>query len=99
MEEKTVKNFNVGLLGLAFLLIITGFLTMSNVQPVILDSARNETSDGFVPGFSGDGFVSVAIVYAVFTLANFFAPSVVSVLGPRFTMIGKKERNIRILSV
>ena len=72
MEEKTVKNFNVGLLGLAFLLIITGFLTMSNVQPVILDSARNETSDGFVPGFSGDGFVSVAIVYAVFTIANFF---------------------------
>ena len=93
MKEETVKNFNVSLLGISFLLVMTGFQTMSNIQPMILDSARNETSDGFVPGFSGDGFVSVAIVYAVFTLANFFAPSVVSVLGPRFTMIGKRERN------
>ena len=88
MKEETVKNLNVGLLGISFLFVMTGFLTMSNIQPIVLDSARNETSDGFVPGFNGDGFVSFAIVYIVFTFANLIAPAFVSIMGPRLTMIG-----------
>ena len=64
MEEKTVKNLNVGLLGLAFMLVFTAFQTMGNVQTVILQSAQNKTSSGYVEGFTGDGYTSLAIIYA-----------------------------------
>ena len=51
MEEKQVKILNVGLLGLAFMLVFASFQTLGNVQPIILDSARNESSGGYVEGF------------------------------------------------
>ena len=44
-------------------------------------------SGGYVEGFTGDGFTSLAIVYAVFSVANWFAPPVVSKIGPRFTLL------------
>ena len=44
MEQQTVKNLNVFLLGLAFMLVFAAFQTMGNVQTVILDSAKNKTS-------------------------------------------------------
>ena len=50
MEERQVKLINVGLLGLAFMLVFTAFQTLGNVQPIILDSARNESSGGYVDG-------------------------------------------------
>ena len=50
MEERQVKLLNVGLLGLAFMLVFTAFQTLGNVQPIILDSARNESSGGYVEG-------------------------------------------------
>ena len=50
MEEKQLKVLNVGLLGLAFMLVFTAFQTLGNVQPIILDSARNESSGGYVEG-------------------------------------------------
>lgn len=87
MEQQTVKNLNVFLLGLAFMLVFAAFQTMGNVQTVILDSAKNTTSGGYVEGFTGDGFTSLAIVYAVFSIANWFAPPVVSKIGPRFTLL------------
>ena len=111
MEDRQVKILNVGLLGLAFMLVFTAFQTLGNVQPIILDSARNESTGGYVEGlhvmisnlkkipsylyillkklgFTGDGFLSNAIVNAVFTFANWFAPPVVSFLGPKITLIG-----------
>lgn len=88
MEERTVKNLNVGLLGLAFMLVFTAFQTMGNVQTVILDSAKNETSGGFVEGFTGSGLTSLAVIYSVFSLANWFAPPVVSFIGPKLTLFG-----------
>ena len=51
MEEKQIKILNVGLLGLAFMLVFASFQTLGNVQPIILDSARNESSGGHVEGF------------------------------------------------
>ena len=86
MEQQTIKNLNVFLLGLAFMLVFTAFQTMGNVQTVILDSAKNKSSDGYVEGFNGDGYYSLAVIYAVFTCANWFAPPVVSKLGPRITL-------------
>ena len=60
---------------------------MGNVQTTIMNSARNETSGGYVEGFTGDGYTALAIVYSSFSLFNWFAPSVVSILGPRITLV------------
>ena len=51
MEQQTVKNLNVFLLGLAFMLVFAAFQTMGNVQTVILDSAKNATSGQFTLRF------------------------------------------------
>ena len=51
MEQQTVKNLNVFLLGLAFMLVFAAFQTMGNVQTVILDSAKNTTSGQFTLQF------------------------------------------------
>ena len=32
MENQSVKNYNVGMLSLAFMLVFTGFNTMSGIQ-------------------------------------------------------------------
>jgi len=37
--------------------------------------------------FTGDGYTSLAIIYAVFSLSNWIAPSVVAVLKAKFAMI------------
>ena len=60
---------------------------MGNIQTTILNSAKDKDSAGYVPGFNGDGFTALAIIYAVFSISNWFAPSVVSVIGPRITMV------------
>ena len=82
----TKRNINVFLLGLAFMLMFTAFQTMGNVQTTILNSARNNQSDGYVEGFDGTGQTSLAIIYVFFAASNWIAPSVVAVLGPRITM-------------
>ncbi|TRY62646.1 hypothetical protein TCAL_11960 [Tigriopus californicus] len=92
MKENTTKNVNVFLLGLAFLLLFTAFQTMGNIQSVILEGAKlNETdtgepNDAFVDGFTGDGFTSLAILYAVSAVCNWFAPSIMVVMGMKFTL-------------
>ena len=37
--------------------------------------------------FNGDGFVSLAIVYAVFSIFNWFVPSVIALIGPNISMV------------
>ena len=39
------------------------------------------------PSFTADGYTSLAIIYAAFAVANWIAPSVVSVLSPKWTMV------------
>jgi len=87
METVTVKNYNIFILGLAFMLVFTGFNTMSGIQAMIFKSATDPHSGGWVEGFSGDGFISSAIIYAVFSIASWLAPSVVAWKGPRVAMI------------
>jgi len=87
LAEEKVKIINVGLLGMAFMLTFTAFNTMGNIQTTIMNSAKNQDSKGYVPGFNGDGFIALAVVYASFSLFNWFAPSVVSILGPRITLV------------
>lgn len=87
MEESKTKMLNVILLGLAFMLVFTAWQTMGNVQTTILNSARKKGSPGYVEGFDADGFTSLAIIYASFSLSNWIAPSVVAILGPRLTLV------------
>jgi len=87
METSTVKNYNIFILGLAFMMVFTGFNTMSGIQAMIFKSATTEGSGGYVEGFKGDGFISSAVIYAVFSIASWLAPSMVAWKGPRLAMI------------
>lgn len=51
-------------------------------QKNIMDSIHKDD-----PSFDADAYTSLAIVYAVFALCNWFAPSIISVSGPRIAMI------------
>ena len=72
METSTVKNYNIFILGIAFMFVFTGFNTMSGIQvtnnvsaslltnyfqAMIFKSATDKNSGGYVDGFHGDGFI------------------------------------------
>nr|XP_023023636.1 UNC93-like protein MFSD11 [Leptinotarsa decemlineata] len=77
------KSFvNVLLLGLSFMLIFTAFQTMGNIEKTILSSITSED-----PTFTGNAYYSLAIIYVVFSIFNWAAPSVISVIGPKFSMV------------
>jgi len=71
---------NVILSAVAFMLIFSAFQTMVNIEQTILKSITK-------PSFTADAFISSGIVYAVFALANWVSPSVIAVIGPKFTMV------------
>ncbi|KAF4074005.1 hypothetical protein AMELA_G00249630 [Ameiurus melas] len=74
-----IRTYNVVILGIAFLLLFTAFTTCGNIEQTVVKSLDNAT-------FSGSGYHSLGIIYGVFSFANLFAPSVVAVIGPQFTM-------------
>ncbi|XP_063925511.1 UNC93-like protein MFSD11 isoform X2 [Zophobas morio] len=76
------RLINIVLLGLAFMLVFTAFQTMGNIQKTIIDSIQQDD-----PDFEGDGYVSLSIIYAVMSILNWAAPSVISVIGPNFAML------------
>jgi len=77
---KVDKAFlNVILSAVAFMLLFTAFQTIINIEPTILNSIEN-------PSFTANAFTSSGIIYAVFGLANWISPSVIAVIGPKFTM-------------
>lgn len=78
--EKSMVN--VLLLGLAYMLVFTSFQTQGNMQQVVIDSIHKED-----PSFKGSGYISLAVIYAVFATMNWFTPSVLSFIGPKITMI------------
>jgi hypothetical protein len=51
-------------------------------QKTVLDSIHDDD-----PSFVGDGYTSLAVIYAVFALCNWFAPSVISLTGPKIAML------------
>jgi hypothetical protein len=57
-------------------------VTLIFFQKTILDSIRQEDNT-----FEGDGYTSLAVIYAVFALCNWLAPSIISISGPRIAMI------------
>lgn len=77
-----VRMYNVVLLGFSFMFIFTAFQTGGLIQKVVLDSIHNED-----PSYTGDGYISLAVIYAVFAISNWLAPSVITFLGPKYTML------------
>lgn len=76
------KFLSINILGIAFMLIFTAFQTMGNIQQTVIKSLKLDD-----PTYYGDGFTSLAIVYGAFAVANWLTPSVISVIGPKVTMI------------
>ncbi|XP_071493100.1 UNC93-like protein MFSD11 [Diadema antillarum] len=77
LNPSQVAFYNVVILGLSFLLLFTAFQTCGMVQTDILNHA----------GLHGVGYNSLAIIYAVFAFANWIAPSVVALLGAKWSML------------
>lgn len=73
------KSFlNVMILSWGFMLVFTAFQTMGNIERTVLQSINKDD-----PSFTGDAYVSLAIIYAVFATCNWLAPSYISLTGPR----------------
>ena len=85
--KPSVKLFNVFFLGASFLLMFTGFQTCGMISQTVLNSYIKETSVNNTATFEGSGYTSLAIIYSVFACANWLAPSVVSVIGPKYSMM------------
>ncbi|XP_053678042.1 UNC93-like protein MFSD11 [Anopheles nili] len=79
MVERNLVN--VLLLGGGFMLIFTSFQTLGNIEQTIIDSIKID-----LPSFTGDGYTSLAIIYAALSLSNWVTPSVLSAIGPRLAM-------------
>ena len=78
-----VRFLRVIILGTAFMFLFSAFQTVSMAEESILDGARRESNGTF----HGDGYTSLATVYAVFAVSNWAAPSIVSILGPILSMV------------
>ncbi|XP_033121361.1 UNC93-like protein MFSD11 [Anneissia japonica] len=81
-----VHLFNVVVLGLAFMFLFTAFQTSSMIEQTIINSFDNETYHKTGHHFKGSGYYSLSIIYAIFAAANWIAPSVVALIGPRLSM-------------
>ncbi|XP_003704460.1 UNC93-like protein MFSD11 [Megachile rotundata] len=77
------RNFlNVITLSWGFMLVFTAFQTMGNIEKTVLDSIKKET-----PNFTGEGYTSLSIIYAVLAICNWLAPSYISMTGPRAAIV------------
>ncbi|KAF6769694.1 hypothetical protein AHF37_12294 [Paragonimus kellicotti] len=76
-----VGLFNVILTGVAFLFLFTAFQTASQASQNVLEAAAKESDQDV-----GVGYVSLSILYAAFSIFNWFAAIVVKLLGPKYTM-------------
>ncbi|KAI9584928.1 hypothetical protein GQX74_006823 [Glossina fuscipes] len=76
------KFWNIIVMGFGYMLIFTAFQTLGNIEKNLLASLAEEDKT-----FSGDGFISLASIYVVFAFANWLAPSVLAVTGPRISII------------
>ena len=89
MEETETKDpsysrtklINVILLGIVFM--TAGSRTPISIQKPILSSASEQNSTGYVAGFTGDGYIANSLLYATFSVSNFFAPWVIELIGPK----------------
>lgn len=88
MDNSGEKIYNVLLLSFSFMFVFTGFQTCGMVEQTVLNSYINDTKDIHgQPTYHGDGYTSLAIIYTVFAFSNWLAPSVVSIIGSKYSMM------------
>lgn len=86
------KLLNVIILGLAFMLLFTAFQTASMSAKYVTNSIKKDLqlttnlTDEEIENTIGDGYISNSVLYAVFALANFIAPSIVKIFGHKASM-------------
>ncbi|KAH7718534.1 Ion channel regulatory protein [Aphelenchoides avenae] len=73
--------FNVIQLSLGFFFIFFAFFTQSSIEQAVIDSYADQ---GKIIRHAG--YISLAIIYGVFTVANFFAPPIVAKLTAKWSM-------------
>ncbi|XP_044732462.1 UNC93-like protein MFSD11 [Chrysoperla carnea] len=73
------KFFNIIQLGIGFMLVFTAFQTMGNVEKLILHGVKDFTGN--------EAFFSLAIIYGVFAVCNWFVPSFIVLTGPRVAIV------------
>ena len=78
-RRKTINVFALG-----FIFMLSASRVSISILKTVLSSATDHSGPGYVEGFSGDGYVSNAILYATFAFSNFLAPWIVDRLGPRY---------------
>ncbi|KAH7702592.1 Ion channel regulatory protein, partial [Aphelenchoides avenae] len=76
------RVLNVAQVGLAFFFIFFAFFTASHIEQTVIDSHADR---GHISRYAG--YYSQAIIYGVFTVANFFAPPIVAKLKPKWSMV------------
>ncbi|XP_014252344.1 UNC93-like protein MFSD11 [Cimex lectularius] len=76
------RLFNVTVLGLGFMFVFTAFQTFSNVEVTILNSLSADDKT-----FTGNGYTSLAIIYAMLAIGNWLAPSIIGAIGARMSMV------------
>ena len=67
--------------------VFAAYQTMGNVETTILKCACNQNSSGYVEDFSGSGYTSLAIIYAILAFSNWFTPSLLALIGPKVSLI------------
>ncbi|XP_014481353.1 PREDICTED: UNC93-like protein MFSD11 [Dinoponera quadriceps] len=73
---------NVMILSWGFMLVFAAFQTMGNIEKTVLSSIKTDDEN-----FTGEAYTSLAIIYAVFSICNWLAPSYISVTGPRVAIL------------
>jgi len=77
-RRKTINVFALG-----FIFMLSASRVAISVLKTVLSSASDQNGAGYVEGFSGDGYVANAILYAFFAFSKFLAPWIVNTIGPR----------------
>ncbi|XP_073987581.1 UNC93-like protein MFSD11 isoform X2 [Rhodnius prolixus] len=74
--------FNIVHLGIAFLVIFSADFTVTNMQKTINASIKQDK-----PWYNVDGYVSLGLVYLVYGIFLWLAPSVVALVGTKLALL------------
>lgn len=73
---------NILVLSWGFMFTFSSFQTMSNTQKNLLDAVEKDKAN-----FTGDGYVSLAIVFVVFGMALFFSPMYGTLISTKLSLL------------
>lgn len=78
----THNTINVTLLSIGFFFIFLAFFSQGLIEETVINTYAEKANLN-----KHAGYISLAIIYAVFTVANFIAPPIVTTLTARWSMV------------